>query len=153
MLYFAYGSNLSKHAMQERAPRAKPLIAALLCEHALVFESNEPAGAPEAYFANVRASGNAIVPGALYEIDASDLRALDVYEDVACGVYERVTLVVSRADGISEDALLYRMASGRPRLGLPSRAQLDQIRAGYADWDLDVRVLEAALESIKPRIA
>ncbi len=154
MLYFAYGSNLSKRAMQERAPHAQPLIAASLHEHALVFESNEPAGAPDAYFANVRAAGNAFVPGALYEVDASDLQALDAYEDVARGVYERVTLSVARADGIRADAVVYWMRSVRPpRFGPPSRTQLAQIREGYAVWGLDLRVLEAALESINPRIA
>lgn len=154
MLYFAYGSNLSKRAMQERAPHAQPLIAALLREHALVFESNEPQGAPEAFFANVRADGDAVVPGALYEIDASDLQALDVYEDVARGVYERVTLTVVRADGIRAEAIVYSMRSLRPpRFGPPSRTQLAQIREGYAVWGLDLRVLAAALESINPRMA
>ncbi len=154
MLYFAYGSNLSKRAMQQRAPSAHAVIGALLREHTLVFESNEPPGEPEAYFANVRADRSAGVPGALYEIDASDLHALDLYEDVARGVYERVTLEVVRTDGKRADASLYRMRSVNPaRIGLPSRVQLDQIRTGYADWDLDLRVLEAALESIKSRIA
>lgn len=154
MLYFAYGSNLSKRAMQERAPHAQPLIAAVLHQHALVFESNEPEGAPEAYFANVRPDASAFVPGALYEINASDLLALDLYEDVARGVYERVTMGIARADGISSDALVYRMRSVLPaRLGPPSRTQLAQIREGYAVWDLDLRVLGAALESINPRMA
>jgi gamma-glutamylcyclotransferase (GGCT)/AIG2-like uncharacterized protein YtfP len=154
VLYFAYGSNLAQRAMLERAPRARPIIGALLREHVLVFESNEPAGAPDAYFANVRADANAFVPGALYEIDASDLDALDAYEDVARGVYERVTQSVERADGIPARAIVYHMRSVRTaRFGLPSRAQLDQIRAGYADWGLDLRVFEAALESINSRMA
>lgn len=154
MLYFAYGSNLSKRAMLERAPHAQPLIAAVLHEHTLVFESNEPAGEPDAFFANVRSDGSASVPGALYEIEAPDLERLDEYEDVARGVYERITLNVTRADGIPADAILYRMRSLRvPRFGPPSRTQLAQIREGYAVWGLDLRVLEAALESINPRMA
>jgi len=154
VLYFAYGSNLSKRAMQERAPHAQPLIAAVLRGHALVFESNEPQGAPDAYFANVRPHASAFVPGALYEIDASDLQALDMYEDVARGVYERVTKSVVRADGVSADAIVYHMPSVLPaRSGPPSRTQLAQIREGYAVWDLDLRVLGAALESINPRMA
>ncbi len=140
--------------MQQRAPRAQPLIAGSLLQHALVFECNEPAGAPDAYFANVRPDATAVVPGAMYEIDASDLQALDAYEDVARGVYERVTLQVVRADGVRADAIVYRMRSAHPpRLGLPASTQLDQIRAGYADWGLDLRVLEAALESINSRMA
>ena len=154
MLYFAYGSNLSKSAMRERAPGAKPVIGAVLPGHALVFESNEPPGAPDAYFANVRAEANAVVLGALYDIDERDLSALDVYEDVARGVYERLVLGISRADGVAADAITYRMRVLLPaRFGAPSQAQLDQIRAGYADWGLDLRVLDGALESIKSRMA
>ena len=136
-------------AMRERAPGARPMIAAALRDHALVFESNEPAGSPDAYFANVRPDPDAVVPGALYDIDASDLELLDLYEDVERNVYERVVLGIVRSDGVRGDAIVYRMRRTRAaRYGMPSRTQLDQIRAGYADWGLDVRVLEAALESI-----
>lgn len=153
--YFAYGSNLSREAMRGRVPRAKPLIAAVLPGHRLSFESNEPFGAPDAFFANVRIARDGCVPGALYELDAAGLDALDVYEDVARGVYERVSLPVSRADGRRELAVMYRMrAASRPiRRGAPSRAQLSQIRAGYADWGLDLRVLDGALGSVSARIA
>ena len=154
MLYFAYGSNLSKSAMRSRAPGTEPVSAAVLPEHALVFESNEPQGAPDAYFANVRPDTKQSVQGALYEINARDLAALDAYEDVSHGVYERVVLSVVRPDGTRADAVVYRMnVARRPRFGMPSPIQLEQIRAGYADWGLDLRVLEGVLDSIKPRIA
>jgi hypothetical protein len=154
VLYFAYGSNLSKSAMCARAPQSRPLIAAILPQHRLLFESNEPSDAPEAFFANVRVHASEFVPGALYEIGAEDLDALDVYEDIARGVYERVVVDVVRADGSHTEAVVYRMRAAREaRAGLPSDAQLAQIRAGYADWGLDVRVLEAALESARARIA
>jgi len=154
VLYFAYGSNLSISAMRERAPGAQPVIAAVLHDHALVFESNEPRDAPDAYFANVRPSPSSAVPGALYEINAGDLESLDLYEDLARGVYERAFLSVARADGVPADAIIYRMCStGAARFGAPSREQLEQIRTGYADWDLDLRVLESALESTRSRMA
>jgi len=146
MLYFAYGSNLSKRAMEARAPRSRPVSGAKLLRHCLVFESNEPPGEPDAFFANVRLHASGIVPGALYEIDASDLEALDAYEDVGRRVYERIVLTVEAANGTRVDAAAYRMdVAGPPRIGLPSPAQLEQIRAGYADWHLDVSILEAAL--------
>jgi gamma-glutamylcyclotransferase (GGCT)/AIG2-like uncharacterized protein YtfP len=154
VLYFAYGSNLSKSAMRARAPQSRPLVAAVLPEHQLLFESNEPPGAPEAFFANVRAHGHEFVPGALYEIGAEDLDALDVYEDIARGVYERVVLGVAQAGGTRVDAVVYCMrTAGSARLGLPSDTQLEQIRAGYADWGLDVRILNAALASARSKIA
>ena len=149
VLYFAYGSNLSKTAMRRRAPNAKPVIASLLPEHRLVFESNEPPGSMEAFFANVRPALGASVLGALYAIGVAEFASLDIYEDVGCGVYERVEVLVTCADGHRERALAYCMRSGRRlRSGLPSRVQLEQIRAGYADWGLDLRVLDAALSAI-----
>lgn len=148
MLYFAYGSNLSKEAMRKRGPTARPVIAAMLPQHRLTFESNEPEGSAPAYFANVRPHAESTVPGALYELDEAALDALDAYEDVARGVYERCRLTVLRADGKREPAVMYRMPRRAIRLGRPSDIQLRQIRDGYADWGLDRRVLDAATRLI-----
>ncbi|MGH7662430.1 MAG: gamma-glutamylcyclotransferase family protein [Vulcanimicrobiaceae bacterium] len=148
MLYFAYGSNLSKDAMQKRAPSARPVIAAVLSQHRLTFESNEPEGSSPAFFANIRPHADSLVPGALYEIDEAGVTALDTYEDVARGVYERCELSVLRTDGKCESALSYRMPVREIRLGRPSEIQLRQIREGYADWGLDRRVLDAATRLI-----
>lgn len=150
ILYFAYGSNLSKRAMRDRAPGARPLVAATLPEHRLTFESNEPHGAAEAYFANIKAAAASSVPGALYEVDAETLERLDAYEDVARGVYERTELTVACADGGLRAAVVYRMpcAERAPREGPASEAQMRQIREGYADWGLDLRVLSRATRSI-----
>jgi gamma-glutamylcyclotransferase (GGCT)/AIG2-like uncharacterized protein YtfP len=147
-LYFAYGSNLSKGAMHKRAPSARPVIAAVLPQHRLTFESNEPEGSEPAFFANVRPDADSLVPGALYQMDEAALVALDEYEDVASGVYERCEAAVVRADGRRESAMLYRMPAGEVRLGRPSALQLRQIREGYADWGLDRRVLDAAARLI-----
>lgn len=147
MLYFAYGSNLSKEAMLRRAPGSKPIVSAILAKYRLTFESNEPAGAPEAYFANVRPAGGAAVLGAVYDIGERDLAALDVYEDVERGVYVRSRLTVIRKDASLAMAVVYHMPVGRQRQrrGKPSPEQLAQIRQGYADWDLDLGFLEVAL--------
>ena len=141
--------------MRERAPSAQPVIAALLPNHRLIFESNQPPGTPEAFFANLRAADGVAAPGALYAIDSSELMLLDAYEDVGRGVYERIVVSVVRADGRRDDTIVYRMPvqGRRARLGLPSRVQLAQIRAGYADWGLDLRVLDAALDSASAKIA
>ena len=141
--------------MRARAPGAKPVIAALLSNHRLTFESNEPPGAPQAFFANIRRTDGASALGALYLIEAATFALLDDYEDVARGVYERVEVRVTCADGRREDAVAYRMpvAEHRMRAGLPSRVQLAQIRAGYAEWGLDLRVLRDALSSASARIA
>ena len=155
-LYFAYGSNLSKQAMRRRAEASRPLIAAILPGHRLTFESNEPPGSKAAFFANIRPDAGCSVPGALYELDTGALEALDAYEDVQRGVYERAILRVLRADGRLEGAIVYRMHPMSRRAlkrGMPSAHQLAQIRRGYADWGLDVRVLAAALASASSKIS
>lgn len=126
------------------------MVAAMLHGHRLTFESNEPAGSPDAFFANVRVDGSSLVPGAVYELDAPTLEALDAYEDVARGVYERADVRVSCTGGRDVVAVAYRMPKdGKPlREGLPSSEQLRQIREGYADWGLDLRVLSRATRSI-----
>jgi gamma-glutamylcyclotransferase (GGCT)/AIG2-like uncharacterized protein YtfP len=148
MLYFAYGSNLSKAAMQKRAPTSRPVIAAVLPQYRLTFESNEPEGSPPAFFANIRPNAESSVPGALYDVDDAALALLDAYEDLARGVYVRAEAGVLRADGKRAVVVLYRMPSRELRLGRPSERQLRQIREGYADWGLDRRVLDAATRLI-----
>ncbi len=148
MLYFAYGSNLSKAAMQKRAPTSRPVIAAVLPQYRLTFESNEPEGSPPAFFANIRPHAESSVPGALYDVDDAALGLLDAYEDLARGVYERAEAVVLRADGKRAVVVLYRMHGRELRLGRPSERQLRQIREGYADWGLDRRALDAATRLI-----
>lgn len=133
--------------MLRRAPDAKPIVSAILAKYRLTFESNEPPGTPEVYFANVRPAGGAAVLGALYDISERDLGALDAYEDVERGVYARSRLTVIRKDASLAIALVYHMPVGhrRARRGKPSAEQLAQIRQGYADWELDLGFLEVAL--------
>jgi gamma-glutamylcyclotransferase (GGCT)/AIG2-like uncharacterized protein YtfP len=149
-LYFAYGSNLSKASMRERAPTSRPLVAARLPEHRLTFECNEPPGTPQAFFANVQLFAGAVVHGALYSVDPDALAALDRYEDLSRGVYERVQLAVVRPDATTVVAYAYRMnLDGKSaRYGRPAESQLRQIREGYTDWGLDLRELEAAMRLI-----
>ncbi|MBV8150344.1 MAG: gamma-glutamylcyclotransferase [Candidatus Eremiobacteraeota bacterium] len=139
--------------MLGRAPRAKPLIRALLVDHRLTFESNEPAANVPAYFANVRPALGNRVHGALYDVSPADVAALDAYEEIGRGIYEKRVLGVTSADGRRVPAIVYRMSrDGKPeRFGIPSRRQLEQIRAGYADWGIDRRLLELALTPIPRR--
>jgi gamma-glutamylcyclotransferase (GGCT)/AIG2-like uncharacterized protein YtfP len=133
--------------MRRRVPSAKPLLSAVLPDYRLVFESNEPAGRPPAFFANVRPAVGSSVPGAVYFVDEKDLFVLDKYEDVFHGVYVRSELTIHQADGKRSRALVYVMPTAdRPlRGGRPSLEQLTQIKLGYADWALDQRVLDRAL--------
>ena len=128
MLYFAYGSNLSVAAMKARCPAAVPISKATLPDHRLVFRT----------WADVEPSPGHSVPGVLWSITSACETALDLYEDIAGGLYRRLTVSVSR-DGVAGavDALIYRM--NRAGYGPPDPDTLSLIEAGYADFGLDPR--------------
>jgi gamma-glutamylcyclotransferase (GGCT)/AIG2-like uncharacterized protein YtfP len=108
MLYFAYGSNMSRGPMLERCPNAKEAGRGVLQGHRFVIMAN-------GYASVVPASGQD-VHGILWTIDAADLVALDDYEDVAGGLYRKAMLPVFQ-HGKSVEALVYlgcEMREGRP---------------------------------------
>ena len=98
-LYFAYGANLDTVAMAQRCPRSRVLGPARLARHrfALIKEG----------FATVVRDPRGMVHGLLYDLAFADIPALDRYEDVAGGLYVKVTQPVLRANGGSARALLY----------------------------------------------
>ena len=133
--------------MRLRAPGSEPLVAARLDEHRLTFESNEPPERTPSFFPNVRPQGASSVAGAVYRLTEDDLVALDAYEDVAAGVYERALVEVACEDGTRRSAVVYRMAvdDDAPQSGAPSARILSEMRAGYAEWGLDATAIDRAL--------
>jgi gamma-glutamylcyclotransferase (GGCT)/AIG2-like uncharacterized protein YtfP len=114
MLYFAYGSNMSRWPMLERCPNAKEEGRGALQGHRFVIMAN-------GYASVVPASGQN-VHGILWAIEPDDLVALDDYEDVAGGLYRKAMLPVLQ-DGKTVEALVYvgcEMREGRPRVGYMS---------------------------------
>jgi gamma-glutamylcyclotransferase (GGCT)/AIG2-like uncharacterized protein YtfP len=109
----------------------------------LTFESFD--GQAPAY-ANIRPRPGSRVLGALYEVTHREIFQLDDYEEVAAGMYARVTLNVTRESGASVDAVTYTMRS-QPgaTIGIPPLAQIEQVRDGYNDWAYDLAELDAAL--------
>ena len=78
MLYFAYGSNMSRAQMRERCPDHECLGTAVLKEHALCFPRHSP-------IRNCGVAGLAEAPGAevwgvVYQLHDEDLAALDKRE-------------------------------------------------------------------------
>ena len=126
MLYFAYGSNLHRADMLLRCPAAVPLGRAALPGHALLFRS----------WADVEPRPGGAVAGGLWRITPACLAALDDYEDVAAGLYRRVTLPV-RPEGAAEavEALVYRMTA--THTAPPEPGYLAAIREGCRDFGLD----------------
>jgi len=134
-LYFAYGANLCRAHMALWCPEAVPLVRAVLPGHRLVFRP----------WADVLPAPGHSVPGALYEVSAGDLAALDTFEEYPT-LYERLHTRV-HSDRCPFDAMAYRMTPGHD-VCLPDADYLNLILQGYADWNLDA----APLASLATRL-
>lgn len=109
MLYFAYGSNMSRGPMRTRCPTAKELGRAILRGYRFVIMANG--------FASVVPAPGAAVHGIVWRIGPRDLAALDAYEDIAGGLYRKATLPLLK-DAATVNALVYlgnEKRQGRPR--------------------------------------
>lgn len=109
MLYFAYGSNMSRAPMRMRCPTAEELGRAVLRGHRFVIMANG--------YASVVPEPGAEVHGIVWRLGPRDLVALDAYEDVSGGLYRKDTLPLSK-DGATVQAMVYlgnETREGRPR--------------------------------------
>ena len=78
--YFAYGSNVSEHRMiNERKINYHSRKFAILKDYKLVFNKQSKKNKDISY-ANIEKSNGDFVEGALYSLNDSDIRILDVYE-------------------------------------------------------------------------
>ena len=130
-IYGAYGSNLHVEQMLKRCPGAARVGAAWLEDHRLVFRS----------VADVEFHAGSRVPIGLWRLTASDERALDRYEGVKHGIYERVFLPVRTSGGI-EQVLIYRMCGSG--YAAPPEPYFERILKGYAAWDFDEAIVTGA---------
>jgi gamma-glutamylcyclotransferase (GGCT)/AIG2-like uncharacterized protein YtfP len=110
-LYFAYGSNMDRSAMAERCPASTPLEPARLARHRLVITAGG--------YASVLRDARRTVWGLLWNMALSDMPALDRYEDVAGGLYVKLSQPVIAGSGVRR-ALIYvarNRAFGQPQPG------------------------------------
>lgn len=132
-LYWAYGSNLNVGQMSRRCPGARQVAPLTVPNKVLRFR----------HVADVAHLEGAKCPGAVWDITDVCEEALDTYEGVDGGLYEKVYLCVDRGDG-PEDMLYYRML--RKGIMPPSDAYLKCIERGYRDWGLPLEALDRAVE-------
>jgi gamma-glutamylcyclotransferase (GGCT)/AIG2-like uncharacterized protein YtfP len=125
-LYFAYGSNMDRQAMQLRCPGSRPLGLARLARHKFFIMGSG--------YASVKCDPRADVHGVLYELALSDVSGLDRYEDIGRGLYRKVTQAVLREAGASVRALVYIGSSEVE--GKPAPAYLNAILGAARDWSL-----------------
>ena len=133
VLVWSYGSNLDPDRMRKRCPSAKMEGPLTFTNSALVFRA----------VADVVLRKDSVVPGGLWEISESDEAALDRYEGVSQGLYERWHLTKMHK-GKERQILFYKMTE--TGIMPPSHHYIDTIMRGYRAFNLDLRYLEIALE-------
>jgi AIG2-like family len=124
-LYFAYGSNMDRAAMQRRCPDARAKGAAVLDNYRFFVGLDG--------WGSVRPARGATVHGVLWDVTPRNLAALHAYEMIDKGLYEVHTLPV-RLASLRVPAMVYllrRRTIGRPRPGYA-----EMIAAAARAWEL-----------------
>ena len=154
MLYFAYGSNMQFDQMRERCPSARFVCSARLRDHRLAFtrlSKNRQCGV-----ADVLQSAGSEVWGAVFQIDETEIGALDKSEGYRPGrlrtdnAYERSELHVERAGDVEKPLAVWTYTvvtklDSNPR---PSQDYKQLILDGARMWRLPALYIQQ-LEAIE----
>lgn len=131
MLHFAYGSNMHQAVMRRHAPAAEPIGAAQLADFRFVITADG--------YASIEPQRAGTVHGVLWRLTPRDRATLDLWENIAGGLYRAETLAVNQA-GVRRLALVYisrLRPSGRPKPGymeiVIAAAQAWQLPEPYVD--------------------
>jgi AIG2-like family len=111
MLHFAYGSNMHGAIMRQHAPNAVSLGPARLDGYRFIVTADG--------YASIAPRRSASVHGRLWRLTARDRVTLDLWENIAAGLYGAEMLPVIAA-GKRRQALIYiarRRPLGQPRPG------------------------------------
>jgi hypothetical protein len=111
MLHFAYGSNMHRAVMRRHAPAAQPLHPARLEGYRFVITRDG--------YASLVRDRSRCVYGLLWRLTARDRVTLDLWENIAGGLYRAEMVPVSDA-GSRRRVLVYiarQRPFGRPRPG------------------------------------
>jgi gamma-glutamylcyclotransferase (GGCT)/AIG2-like uncharacterized protein YtfP len=130
--YFAYGANISKKVMKERAADGKPITPATLPNYKLIFVGWSRTW--QGGVASIRRIQGSKVRGAVYEISDKDLNHLDKYEGFT-NDYNRIKVIVFDEDGTAMEAVTY-VKTGQPEENQPSKEYASIIYQGYKEWGI-----------------
>jgi len=139
-LYFAYGANMNAAAMSRRCPKSRALGRARLVRRRFIIT--------EAGFASVAPDPRANVHGILWDLALADVPALDRFEEIARGLYRKISQPVLRESGGPASALVYIGSSSR--VGEPQPGYLESVIDSAREWSLPVSYV-AYLETLLPR--
>ncbi|MCO5093435.1 gamma-glutamylcyclotransferase family protein [Bosea sp. (in: a-proteobacteria)] len=124
-LYFAYGLNMDPIGMAERCPNARPLGPARLARHRFVVTRDG--------YASVVRDPREEVHGVLWDCSVADMRVLDRFEELASGLYVKISQPVIVPGGVRR-ALIYIGRSAEP--GKPRPGYMETVIAGAKHFGL-----------------
>lgn len=134
MYYYAYGSNLSTNFIRDYTPSAAFVMKADLPNYKVEFRHySEDFGGG---ISSIVETPGSLVKGVIYDVEVSELEALDVLESVPQGLYRRETFVVLGEDGRWYHADLYRVSTPTGPY-TPSKAYVDYMIEGAREHGLD----------------
>jgi hypothetical protein len=125
MLHFAYGSNMHRAIMRKHAPGAVPLGVAQLANYRFVITADG--------YASVAPTPAQTVYGLLWRLTPRDRVTLDLWENIAGGLYRAATLPVQSV-GRHASALVY-LARPRPD-GQPQPGYMEIVVRAARELDL-----------------
>lgn len=136
MKYFAYGSNLNLEQMLTRCSDASPITQAILNGYELVYRRS---------VATIeKSTSRSKVYGAIYDISARDLTALDRYEGYPHLYYRKFIQVEAKGLG-NVKAMTYVMHKKFDK-EQPTEFYYNTIKQGYQDWALPLKFLERSIQ-------
>lgn len=142
MYYFAYGSNMSHHQMQERCPTSRFIGAVKLKDYCFVYDGYSPRR--KGAVANIVPMPGSHVLGGLYEITQECLDNLDRYEEYP-NTYNRMRIQVEDQDGqLYHDVITYYRPAKEP--GIPSTDYRKIVISGAIDCGIPKSYIQRSLE-------
>src|SRR5882724_812271 len=111
-IYFAYGANMHGGEMAERCPESDFVGPAVLKGYAFRIAKGG--------FATAVAVEGSVIHGVLWTLSPDDERALDEYEGVPQGLYQKMNVTVDQPDGTQTNAFAYHAVdetAGKPAKG------------------------------------
>ena len=136
-LYIAYGSNLNLGQMKYRCPTAKLYGTGIIENYELQFK-----GMPHCAYATIAPCEGKSVPVALWELQPRDEKLLDRYEGYPSHYFKEDLPVKINSEEVT--AMVYIM-NLKQQFGLPSESYYNTVRQGYKDCNLDLNVLNDAV--------
>ena len=131
-LYFAYGSNMHRAAMEGRCREARAVGVAQLDGYQFFIGIDG--------WGSVRRKAGSVVHGVLWKVTPRDLAALHAYELLDKGLYDLRTLPV-RSGACNVRALIYLLR--RRQTGAPKPGYAELCAAAAREWHLPDRYVRS----------